>query len=199
MTSMLSGQTINYPRDHFIFDIGAERWAGGSDDYNERWYSHMVAFSLFREWAARNNGLSLAVGGALSWHHHHSDLYWDDQGRFDLRQGAYDKNKISTFYADIPVEFRFRSKRNSKGNYFRIYLGAKAGYNLSSWQMYVDSKSKYKIYRAPGIQDWRYGVYVRTGWSFVSVFAQYMITPLFEEGHPVEAYPLSFGISLMAF
>ena len=199
LSMVVEAQTINYPRDRFILDLGAERWSGSVENYNEQWYSHMFAIGLFKEWAGMSNGLSLAIGGDLSWHNYHSDLYWDEQGRFDLRKTEFSKNKITTFYADLPVEFRFRGKRNSKGNYFRLYLGAKVGYNLGSWNLYVDPNTKYKLYQVPGLEDWRYGIYARTGWSYFSFYAQYMISPMFEEGHPIEVQSFSFGISLMAF
>jgi len=195
----MNAQTINYPRDRMILDVGFERWDGAPDSYNERWYSNMVALTIFKEWASKKNGLSIAIGGDVSWHHYHSDLYWDEKGQFNLREEGYTKNKISTIYLDVPVEFRFRARRDKNGKYFRFYIGGKVGYNLKSWNTYITDDVKYKLYHSPGIQDFRYGVHARIGWSYVSVFAQYMVSPLYEEGSPVDVHPFSFGISLMAF
>jgi len=193
------GQTKNYPRDQMIIDLGFERWNKVPEGYNERWYSHNFTLSLLKDIVNENNGLSLAIGGAVAWHHHHSDLYWDELGRYDLRSENYSKNKITTVYFDVPIEFRFRAVRDKRGRYFRTYLGAKVGYNVSNWNLYVDNDSKYKRYRTPGMNDWRYGVYVRIGWNWVSIFGQYSLSPLFEDGHAIEVYPYSVGISLMAF
>jgi len=116
----------------------------------------------------------------------------------------YSKNKLTLFYADIPVEFRFRTM-NAKDN-FKIAIGFKAGYLVQSHTKYkgdrldnIAGTIKYKVFDIPNIEKLRYGVTARIGFGRYNISGYYSLTTLFGSGVGPEMFPISVGIAVAPF
>ena len=116
----------------------------------------------------------------------------------------YKKNKLTLFYADIPVEFRFRTK-NAKAN-FKFAVGFKAGYLLQSHTKYegdrldnITGDIKYKVFDIPNIEKLRYGITARIGYGRYNVSGYYALTTLFNKGVGPEMFPISVGLAVAPF
>ena len=119
---------------------------------------------------------------------------------------SYKKSQINANYFDIPIEFRWRSRKYDPKRSFKITAGAKVG-------VLFDSKTKVK-YREDGEskiskqkEGWelskiRYGVYGKIGIGGFSVFYYYSLSDLFKKDKGPMAttmYPMTFGLSLALF
>ena len=116
----------------------------------------------------------------------------------------HQNNKISLFYADIPVEIRFRTKKSS--NNFKFAVGFKIGYLLQSHIKYegdrqdnIQGTIKYKTYDIPNIEKLRYSVTARIGFSKYSIYGAYSLTTLFKGNKGPEMFPVSVGIAITPF
>jgi hypothetical protein len=123
-------------------------------------------------------------------------------------------NKLSLVFVDIPVEFRFRTK--NEGQKFKVAIGFKVGYLLSShnkyhgndilynyttqsWGLNSDQNVKIKTYKVPNIETYRLGPTVRIGWGWVNVSAYYSLTKLFKTGKGPDMYPISVALTITPF
>lgn len=113
---------------------------------------------------------------------------------------AYRKAKISLVYLDLPIEIKLRWK-----NGLKIVPGFKVGYLIDSKQKYkgdrfdepIMVKEKEKTIRQ--LQKWSYGPTFRIGYKFISVYAYYQISQIFEKGKGPEIAPVSLGLTITPF
>jgi hypothetical protein len=123
----------------------------------------------------------------------------------------YKNNKLALVYIDLPLEFRFRTK--NQGQKFKVALGFKVGYLLSShtkyrgddvslnyinnsWGLVSEETVKTKTYKVPNLESYRMGPTLRIGWGWVNVSAYYSLTKLFKKGKGYEMYPISVGLTI---
>ena len=119
---------------------------------------------------------------------------------------SYKKSQINPNYVDIPLEFRWRSRKYDARSSLIITVGGKVGFLF-------DSKTKVK-YTENGetkktkqkekfeLSTFRYGVYGKLGYGGFSAFYYYSISDLFNEDKGpmgTTMYPMTFGLSLALF
>ncbi|KAB2918857.1 MAG: outer membrane beta-barrel protein [Bacteroidetes bacterium] len=114
---------------------------------------------------------------------------------------GFKRNKLTTRFLTIPLALRFNFKPGStRGGH--ITVGAHAGYRLTSFFKTVredDGKRKNKLYDDFLLNNFRYGAFVKVGYGNVTLFGNYVFTPLFREGAGPELTPFSFGLSFGGF
>ena len=119
---------------------------------------------------------------------------------------SYKKSQINPNYVDIPLEFRWRSRKYDARSSIKITVGGKVGFLF-------DSKTKVK-YTEDGetkktkqkekfeLSTFRYGVYGKVGYGGFSAFYYYSISDLFNKDKGpmgTTMYPMTFGLSLALF
>ena len=118
----------------------------------------------------------------------------------------FKKSQINPNYIDIPIEFRWISRKYDPKRSFKVIVGGKVGFMF-------DSKTKVK-YHGEGEtkitkqkEGWelnkiRYGVYGRLGFGGFSAFYYYSLSDLFKKDKGPMAttmFPMTFGLSLALF
>ncbi|MGB0175777.1 MAG: outer membrane beta-barrel protein [Owenweeksia sp.] len=88
-------------------------------------------------------------------------------------------NKLTAQYIHVPIELRFRSGPNE--NFFRFYVGAKAGVRVNSYSKLITDNFNRQFNNLGSLNRFMYGAYVRTGYSFINVYAYYALSELFTE------------------
>ena len=118
----------------------------------------------------------------------------------------FGKSKIGMNYFEIPVEFRFYSRKNDYRRGIRAALGAKAGILYSSFIKYrfedsVGDQNLVKNRGDLGVTRFRYGLQARLGVGFFSLFAYYELSDKFKTPPPggENTQNLTFGISVIGF
>ena len=119
---------------------------------------------------------------------------------------SFKKSQINANYVDIPIEFRWISRKYDPKSSFTITIGAKAG-------ILLDSKTKVK-YNEDGeskitkqkenfeLNTFRYGLYGKFGIGGFSAFYYYSLSDAFKKDKgPLSTtmYPMTFGLSLALF
>jgi hypothetical protein len=112
------------------------------------------------------------------------------------------KTKLATNYFDFPIELRFKTGKNDRSS-FRVAIGAKVGvlFNAHSKIKYVEDGfgRKLKTRDDFGLNQIRYGVMARIGFSYFNMFGYYSLSKLFEDGKDPDVTPFMFGITLSNF
>jgi len=110
--------------------------------------------------------------------------------------GDYKKNKMNMSYADVPLELFYQTKDKTP---FRIGVGIKGGYLLSSNVKYKAAGIKTKVYDIPNLMKIRYGATLTMTYGWFGVNAYYGLVPVFEEDLGPQFTPISFGITFAPY
>jgi len=203
-------------KDRVIFELVQNNWLNAPDSVAYKWYS--VGFNTYLMYDValnKDRNFSLAPGIGLSVNS------WYNDGRLSLDTATnitrynevddqlvgsgpllYDKNKLSAIYGDFYGEFRFRTDPDKFSRRYKAAVGFKLGYLLSSYEKYRGANEetnigevKYKSYKIPNMNNIRFGVTGRIGYSNFNLVGFYSLSTLFlpEKGPGIQ--PFSIGIS----
>jgi hypothetical protein len=112
----------------------------------------------------------------------------------------YSKNRFSSSYVHVPLNFEFRTGESNKGNRFYFVIGPEVGFLLNGKVKQIsDEKGKVKIKDDYNFAPFRYGGTVRVGWNSLAFFAKYYASDMFDstpqKGLKNMAFGLTFGLN----
>ncbi len=201
-------------RDRLIFELAHDNWTNKPDSLKVRWWNRGVNVYLMYDMQILNSkNVSFAPGIGISTTnvYHNSRLINNDSVSFfrpieNISDTlTWRKNKLSTTFVDVPLELRFRTNPNRFNKSFKLAIGARVGYMLSSKIKYKGELENepdevfFKNKRLPNINNFKYGASIRVGYANFNVFAYYSLSTLFERNAGPGIRPLSIGISFNSF
>ncbi len=206
------------PQDQFIFDAFIDNWLNTPDEIDLKFFNRGINVSLFFDYPLGYSNFGIAPGISFSSHNMYSDHYYKyspeiegyDFSKID-ESLDYRNNKISLNYIDIPLEFRYRTRRTRDlPHTFRIAVGAKVGYLVQahtkySGDIYVDNGNndtrsiKMKEHKLNNIEDWRYGIIARIGYGHFNITTYYPLTGVFKDNTGKDMQPFSIGLSFVIY
>lgn len=179
------------------------------EQLKESWKSNGWQLMIMRETLfGRRSHWGIGYGLGFSSNYWHTNLNISSASNSSNRvytylaeDSTYKSNRFSASYIDIPFEFRYRTKSNSYGQYFRFYFGGLVGYRINSFSAFQVNDYSVKYYKQDDLARWHYGVFARTGWWLFNLYAYYGINTVFDklENAPKgldEMHNLSLGISI---
>jgi hypothetical protein len=156
---------------------------------------------------------SFAIGVALSTHNIYGNFVVnstpDSTTLLKIPDSVnYKRSKITIVYAEIPIEFRFKSKSKVS-----VVVGFKGGLMIGSSTKYVGDgpivtsnytlqetgKQRAKFLGVKNLEQFTYGPTLRVGYKWFNVTGYYMLSHLFVKNRGPEMYPISVGFILMPF
>ncbi len=197
----------NKHQDHMLIDFGYETFTSRPNFTNYEWYNNGLNIQLFYDKLFGQSGFSGAIGIGFST----QSYYSDSQIRRDTNASslysnwlrtdkAYEHNKVSTSWVEVPVEFRYRSKLDDLGYRWKFSVGAKLGYLFDTHDKLVDKNNvKYKTYYFPDMNTVRFGLVARAGYGKVNFTTFFSLTEFFVPGRGPEMKQVSIAISLVPF
>jgi hypothetical protein len=161
-----------------------------------------------------NYGVS--IGAGLSSHNIYGNFIVDSRTEMTTLNKIpdsidYKHSKITLVYAEIPVEFRFKSKSKVS-----VGVGFKAGFMIGSSAKYVgngvvdttlstnfniptEQKTRIKFWGLKNLEQITYGPTLRIGYKWINLTGYYMLSTLFTKGRGPEMYPITVGLVVMPF
>lgn len=110
---------------------------------------------------------------------------------------TYQKSKLKTVHAQIPLMLNFQTNPSNKKKNFQISVGAYGGLMLGAKsKTKTESGDKVKVRDDYNLEKFRYGVIGRLGYRNLEFYASYSLSSMFREGRGPEFHPLTVGISL---
>lgn len=108
----------------------------------------------------------------------------------------FSKNRFSSSYVHIPLNFEFRTKENSKGKRFYFVLGPEVSFLLNGKIKQVsEERGKEKQYDSYHFQAVRYGGTVRFGYGGLGLFTKYYFNDMFTTSQQAGLKNMSFGVT----
>lgn len=112
----------------------------------------------------------------------------------------FSKNRFSSSYLHIPLNFELRSKENDHGNRFYFVFGPEVAFLLNGKVKQIsDERGKEKFKDDYTFAPFRYGGSVRIGYGSLGIFAKYYANDMFDstpqKGLKNMAFGLTFGFN----
>lgn len=197
----------NKHQDHMLIDFGYETFTSRPGFTNFQWYNNGLNIQLFYDKLFGQSGFSGAIGIGFSTQSYYSDsqIRRDTTKSFSYSdwvpaEVGYQKNKVSTSWVEVPVEFRYRSKIDDLGYRWKFSVGAKMGLLFDTHDKLVDRDNiKYKTYYFPDMNTVRFGVLARAGYGKINFTTFFSLTEFFVPGRGPEMKQVSIAISLVPF
>lgn len=109
---------------------------------------------------------------------------------------VYSKNRFSSSYVHIPLNFEFRTAESKKGKRFYFVLGPEVSFLLNGKVKQIsDEFGKVKQYDNYHFQSVRYGGTVRFGYGGLGLFTKYYFNDMFATPAQAGLKNMSFGVT----
>lgn len=180
---------------------------------NDLWRSNSTYINFIQQSIGlqRNrNTIGLVTGIGLHLQSYRLDnnttIRRDESGRIEpeilyFEQNQKSKLSIVSIMVPLLAEFQVPIKHYENRLYFSGgFFGAlRLGSHTKIKYRADGKKEKLKVPGHYSLQDFKYGLMVRTGYRWINVFATYDLVPLFKEDLGPELTPFTFGITLLQF
>ncbi|NEV92567.1 PorT family protein [Psychroflexus sp. YR1-1] len=93
---------------------------------------------------------------------------------------AYDTNRFTTNLIEIPFEFRWRSSDFDKLSFWRVYLGVRFGYVLSSKSVFNGPDESFSYRSINAINEFRSNAKLTFGYGAVNFFVDLSLNSVFD-------------------
>jgi len=115
---------------------------------------------------------------------------------------TYKKNRFKTTFVNVPVLLEFNTNKNPK-KAFHIAVGAVAGYRLGSRTRQIvelnGNNIKFVKKDDYNLSPFRVNAHASIGYHNFTLYADYALNPLFENGKGPELYPFTIGVKIISF
>ena len=194
---------INVPMANGGFDLPEE--AAPFEDLRYGRSMHLDFEVVRQRIMTRGEHFGLDYGLAFSWYNYafqQDVILTPDAPEFsyNISEEPLRKSKISATYLSVPVLLHVESNPDNKSRSFRFSAGMQGGIRIASkTKVKTTNKSKTKTKDDYNLADFRYGPVVRIGYGWLNFFAEYNLSPFFEEGQGPEMHSASAGLSMRVF
>lgn len=206
----------NRPADHLMLQFSSDHWAGMPDSIS----SHQKGFSKgfnayfmldkpFRSSPKYSIGFGLGVSSSnivfkkmnIGVEGAPSVLHFTAQDSTN----HFQKYKLSTTYAEVPIEFRFTSNPDNVNKSFKAAIGVKVGTllnahtkgktlqdkNNNTLNSYTD-----KINSKRFINSTKFSATARVGYGIFSIFGTYQLNNVLKDGAGADMKLYQIGITI---
>lgn len=206
----------NRAADHFMIQYGSDAWSGRPDSVRTKGFSrHFNIYVMLDKPFKTDPRFSVAYGLGIG----SSNMFFDNVKVNVNGLGStlpftdvtgtnhYKKFKLTTIYAEIPVEIRFYSDPENTSKSWKFALGAKVGTLLKAYTKGKDLETSNgaSIYGASAVvkeSNKRYfngtklAVTGRVGYGIFSLHGDYNILGVVKDGFGPAMNAYSIGISI---
>lgn len=202
------------------FGIGVNGWTSNgnfslpkSQRYMELDYGKSLNFQLNpfeKDIHIYKNYINLVVGLGFEWSQYQfsnkTTLNPDSSYTYGTIDSSntynYVKNRFKTTFVNVPLLLEFNTNKNPD-KAFHVAFGVIGGYRLGSRtrQVLEDDGLDLKLIRKDSynMNPFRVNAHASVGYRNFTLYADYALTPLFENGKGPELYPFTFGVKLISF
>jgi hypothetical protein len=193
-------------------DLGLSRYLDNgsftlspANDYLEfeNWKTHNVGFEFFQMGYRFNNNFKIYLGAGLDWTHirlKRNITFQKDKPTLSYVTEDIDfkKNRFSSQYLRVPLSFQLRTNDDEGGKRFYFVAGPEVGFLLNGKQKQVsDEGGKVKVKDDFNFEPFRYGGFVRLGYSNIGLYTKYYFNDVFAKGQgPADFRNIAFGLTV---
>jgi len=204
----------NRSSDHFMVQFGLDNWSGANDSASPQGFSrHFNIYFMLDKPFRTNPRFSVGLGAGIG----SSNIFFE-RTNVDVKSQAarlpftrldsanhFKKYKLTTVFAEAPVELRYNSNPINTNKSFKMALGLKIGTlinahtkgktledkNGKTVNAYILKENSKRFFNGT-----RLALTGRVGIGLISLHGAYQITTLLKDGVGPELRPYSIGLSI---
>jgi hypothetical protein len=202
------------------FGIGVNGWLSNgsvsmpkSQEYMRLNYGKSLSFQLNpfeKDIHLYKNYINLVIGLGFEWHQYEfsnkTTLNPDSSYTYGVIDStntfSYQKNRFKSTFINVPLLLEFNTNKDPE-KAFHLALGVIGGYKLGSRtrQIVEQNNKEIKFIKKDdyNLNPFRVNAHASVGYRGVTLFADYALTTLFENGKGPELYPFTIGVKLISF
>lgn len=148
-----------------------------------------------------NQNFKIYVAGGFDWTHirlNKNITMLKDQTELKYVEDdvEFSKNRFSSSYLHIPLNFELRTKENNNGNRFYFVIGPEVSFLLNGKVKQIsDERGKQKFTDDYRFQAFRYGGTLRFGYNGLGFFTKYYFNDMFASTPQKGLKNMSFGVT----
>jgi len=183
--------------DNGSFDLST---ANDFLDYKS-WKTSTVSFDVIQMGYRFNSNFKIYVAGGFDWtliRLRKNITIQPDQPTLTYTNDPiiYSKNRFSSSYFHIPLNFEFRTKENNKGRRFYFVVGPEVAFLIDGKVKQIsDENGKQKFKDDYNFSNFRYGGSLRLGTNGLALFAKYYANDMFDSAPQKGLKNMSFGVT----
>lgn len=90
-------------------------------------------------------------------------------------------NTLTIHNLEFPFEFRWRNSDAQTYNFWRVYMGVKASYNVSNNFKFTDQSNSFSYKNVSRFNSWQYGLTLSVGYDVFTAHMYYGLTPMLKD------------------
>lgn len=189
-----------------LVDNGSMTLSGTNEflDYKP-WKTSILSFDVLQLGYRFTNNFKVYMAGGFDWTHVRLDrdiTIKKDAPNLDYIDETitFSKNRFSSTYVHLPLNFEFRTKENDNGKRFRFVIGPEVAFLLNGKTKQISQeRGKVKVSDNYHFTPFRYGATARVGYGGLGFFVKYNATDMFDtadqKGLKNMAFGLTFGLN----
>lgn len=199
-----------YREDQFYISVTYNLLQLKPDGMSQRGFSSGFHFGFIRDMPINDRrNIALGVGLGLSSNSYNQNMLISQDETNDYvyeiineDEVSIDRNKITTYLVEFPIEFRWRTSIAKDYKFWRIYTGVKFGYVFMNSSKYKGSLGTIKNSNIDDINTLQYGLTLSAGYSTWNFHLYYGLNPVFKDSATLNSEPIdtsSIKIGLMFY
>lgn len=199
-----------YREDQFYLSVTYNLLQSKPDDMSQRGFSSGFHFGFIRDMPIndeRNIALGIGIGLSSNSYNQNMLISQDETNDYVYEiinedEVSIDRNKITTYLVELPIEFRWRTSTASEYKFWRVYTGVKMGYVFMNSSKYKGSLGAIKSTNIDDINALQYGLTISAGYSTWNFHLYYGLNPIFKNSATINSEPIdasSIKIGLMFY
>lgn len=169
----------------------------------QNFFSPGINFGFLRDFPInKKRTVAIAPGFGFSYSGYNQNLLIQEANNqinySVVNSDEFDRNNLSFYAIDFPIEFRWRNSSPDTFKFLRIYSGFKYSYIFYDTSIVRVNGNSTNVSNNPDVVTSQMGVYLTIGYHSVNFYTYYGITNLFKSsaninGTPIELSTINVG------
>ena len=196
----------NYKEDQFYFGVTYNLLGLRPEDVKQSGFSTGFHLGFIKDMpinAARNKAIGLGIGLSANSYNQNLLIQKDDAGVVSYSviedSDTFTKNRFSSNFIEVPLEFRWRTSTATSYDFWRIYAGFKFSYMLSHAAKYDGDLGSFKYTDISDFNKFEYGLTLSAGYNTWNLHLYYALSPVFSndaqiDGSSIDMHAIKVGL-----
>lgn len=195
-----------YREDQLYVAITFNLLVNKPEGISQNGFSGGLHFGFIRDMPLnKKRNWAIGVGAGVSMNTYNENLFIGERDNeetiFEVIPPpiAYNKNWLSTYQLEIPLQLRWRTSTASTFNFWRIYTGLQLGYVYAYKSNFEQKGNKVVQTDIPELERYKLGANFAFGYGTFNFYFYYSLTPFFkgaltETGKSIELNTFKLGL-----
>jgi len=173
-------------------------------DLKQNFFSPGINFGFLRDFPInKKRTVAIAPGVGFSYLGYNQNLLIQNTASgvdySVVNSTTFDRNNLSFYAVDIPIEFRWRNSTPGNFKFLRIYAGFKYSYIFYDTSILRKDGNVTKVSNNPDVVTNQMGVYLSIGYHSINFYTYYGLTNLFDSNAAINGTPLELSTVNLGF